>query len=63
MQPISRNYPWENGDKQIKSAEEKLSQSCILCSIAKDKDPSSRVRMKMNQKIFLIFTAICRIPA
>ena len=39
MQPISPNYPWENGVKEIKSAEEKLSQSCILCSIAKDKDP------------------------
>ena len=49
MQLISPNYLWENGVKQIKSAEEKLSQSSILCSIAKDKDPSNRVKMKMHQ--------------
>ena len=55
MQPISPNYPWENGVKQIKSAEEKLSQSCILCSIAKDKDPSCMVKIKIHQKTFFKF--------
>ena len=49
MQPISPNYPWKNGAK--KSAEEKLSQNCILCSIAKDNDSDSR--LKIHQKIFL----------
>ena len=53
MQTISPNYPWENGVKQIKRAEEKSSQSCVLSSIAKDKDPSSRV--KMHQKKFFWF--------
>ena len=54
MQPISPNYNWENGVKQTKVIEEKLSQSCILCqlfSIAKDKDPS--IRIKMGQTFFL----------
>ena len=49
MQPISPNYPWKNGAK--KSAEEKLSQSCILCSIAKDNDSDNR--LKIHQKFFL----------
>ena len=62
MQPISPNYLRENGVKKIKSAEENLSQSCILCSIAKDKDPSSSV--KMHQTFFVgIFTTISCIPA
>ena len=55
MQLISPNYPLENGVKQIKSAEEKLSQSFILCSIAKDKDPSIRVKMKMHQIFYFYF--------
>ena len=55
MQLISPNYPLENGVKQIKSAEEKLSQSFILCSIAKDKDPSIGVKMKMHQIFFFNF--------
>ena len=33
MQPISPNYNWENGVKQIKITEENLSQSCILCQL------------------------------
>ena len=33
MQPISPNYNWENGVKQIKITEENLSQSCILCRL------------------------------
>ena len=53
MQPISPNYRWENEAKKVKSSEEKLSKSCILCSVAKDKDPSSRV--EMHQEIFLEF--------
>ena len=31
MQPISANYNWENGVKQIKITEENLSRSYILC--------------------------------
>ena len=57
MQHISPNYNSENGVKQIKITEENLSQSCILCqSIAKDKDPS--IRVKMYQAFFLIFDSI-----
>ena len=63
MQSISPNYPIENGVKQINSTEEKMSQSCILCSIAKDKDPNSSVKMKTHQLFLLIFTTIFRIPA
>ena len=33
MQPITPNYNWENGNKQIKINEENLSQSCILCQL------------------------------
>ena len=53
MQLIRPNYPWENGDKQIKITGEKLSQSCILCSITKDKDRSSRVKMHQFSFKFL----------
>ena len=37
--------------------EQKLSQSCILCSMAKGKDPSSSVR-SIKKKFFLISTSI-----
>ena len=33
MQPISPNYNWETGVKQIKITEENLPQSCILCQM------------------------------
>ena len=44
-QPISPNYNWENGVKQIKITEE-----LYFVSIAKDKDPS--IRVKMHQTFF-----------
>ena len=53
MQLISPNYNLGNGVKQIKITEEKLSHSCILCCIAKNKDPSTRV--KMHQFFYFIF--------
>ena len=56
MQPISLNYPWQNGVKQIQSAEQKLSQSYILCSIPKDKYLSSRVTM--HRKIFFYYFSL-----
>ena len=37
MQPISSNYNWENGVKQIKITEENLLQSCILCQLLRTK--------------------------
>ena len=37
----------------MQSAEEELLQSCILCSITKEKDPSNTV--KMPQKFVLFF--------
>ena len=37
MQPLSSNYNWENGVKQIKITEEYLSQSCILCQLLRTK--------------------------
>ena len=59
MLAISPNYPWENGVKQIKSAEEKLSQSSILCSIAKD--PSSKVKIHQIffEDFYLQFSYAC----
>ena len=41
MQPISPNYNWENGVKQIKITEENLSQSCILCQLLRTKTLAS----------------------
>ena len=54
IQPISPNYPWEKGVKKIQSAEEELLQSCILCSIIKDKDPNSSVKMP-QKNLFCFF--------
>ena len=45
----------------MKNAQEKLSQSCIFCPIAKDKDASRN--KNASKKFFLTFTTICRIPA
>ena len=58
MQLISPNYNGENGVKQIQITEENLSQ---FVSIAKDKDPS--IRVKIHQTFFFIFTTICLISA
>ena len=44
MQPISPNYNWENGVKQIKITEENLSQICILCDCNWTRTPSHLVR-------------------
>ena len=41
MQPISLNYNWENGVKQIKITEENLSQNCILCQLPRTKTLAS----------------------
>ena len=53
MQLISPNYNLGNGVKQIKITEEKLSHSCILRCIAKNKDHS--IRVKMHQFFYFIF--------
>ena len=55
MQPISPNNNWENGVKQTKIVEEHLSQSSklYLMSIAKDKEPS--IRVKMHQIFFFFY--------
>ena len=37
MQPISPNYNWEKGVKQIKITEENLSKSCILYQLLRKK--------------------------
>ena len=37
MKPISPNYNWENGAKQVKITEENLQQSCILCQLLRTK--------------------------
>ena len=42
-------HPWKNRVKQIKTTQENLSQMCILCPVAKDPDPSNRVK---KQKVF-----------
>ena len=61
MQPISPNYNWENGVKQIKITEENLSQSCILCQLLRTKTlPSGS---KCIKYFFWIFTTICFISA
>ena len=51
MQSISPNYNWENGVKQKKITEESLSVTKLyLVSIAKNKDPS--IRVKIHETIF-----------
>ena len=55
MQPISQNYNCRNLVKQIKIAEENLSQSCILCQLLRKKTLAS------GSNIFFIFTTICLI--
>ena len=41
MQPISPNYNWENGVKQIKITEKNLPKSCILCQLLRTKTLAS----------------------
>ena len=57
MQPISPNYNWANGVKQIKITDGNLSQRCILSQIAKGKGPSTRGKMHQTFVLFLpLFT-------
>ena len=55
MQSISPNYTWENG---VKGCWRKIVTKLYLVSIAKDKDPSFKV--KMHQTFFFIFTSLSR---
>ena len=41
MQPISPNYNWENGVKQIKITDENFSQSSFLCQLVRTKTLAS----------------------
>ena len=54
MQPISPNYNWENGVKQIKITEENLSQSCILCQLLRTKTLGSGC-IKVHQTFFYFY--------
>ena len=56
MQPISPNYNWENGVKQIKITEENLSQSCVLCQLLRTKTLVSG--SKCIRYFFFIFITI-----
>ena len=58
MQPISLNYNWDNGVKQIKITAENLWQSCILCQLQRPQR-----RGQNASSIFFIFTTICLISA
>ena len=51
--PITPNYNWENGVKQIKITEENLSQSCILCQLLRTKTLTSG--SKCIKHFFLIY--------
>ena len=59
MEPISRNYIWENGVKQIKTTEQNLSQSCILCQFLRTKTLASG--SKSIKHVFFIFNTICSV--
>ena len=61
MPPIIPNYNWENGVKKIKITDKKNVTKLYLVSIAKDKDPS--IRIKMQQTFFFIFPTISHISA
>ena len=54
MQPISPNYNWENGVKQIKITEENCITKLYLVSIAKDK----RTRSTCTKQFLFILTTI-----
>ena len=58
MQPISPNYNWENGVKQIKITEKNLSQSCILCQLLRTKILSSGSKCIKHFFLFLQLFAI-----
>ena len=58
MQPISPNYNWENGVKQIKITEENLSQSCILCQLLRTKTLGSGSKCIKHFSLFLPLFAL-----
>ena len=58
MQPISLDYNWENGVKQIKFTEENLLQSCILCQLLRALAKVLASGLKCIKFLF-IFTTIC----
>ena len=58
MQPISPNYNWENGVKQIKITEENLSQSCILCQLLRTKTLASGSKCMKHFFLFLPLFAL-----
>ena len=58
MQPISPNYNWENGVKQIKITEENLSQSCILCQLLRTKTLASGSKCIKHFILFLPLFAL-----
>ena len=55
-QPISPNYNWENGVKQINITEENLSQSCILCQLLRTKTLASG--SKCIKHFFYFYTCL-----
>ena len=58
MQPLSSNYNWENGVKQIKITEEYLSQSCILCQLLRTKTLASGLKCIKHFFLFLPLFAL-----
>ena len=63
MQPISLNYNWEDGVKQIQITEENLSEKCILCQFVRTKALASGLKC-MEHFFFSLFyfsTTICLI--
>ena len=61
IQPISPNYNWENGVKQIKITEENLSQSCMLCQLLRPKTlpPGSKCIKHFLFYFYHYFPYIC----
>ena len=58
MKPISPNYNWENGVKQIKIIDENLSQSYILCQLLRKKTLASRPKCIKQFFLFLPLFAL-----
>ena len=56
MQSISPNYNFRKWSETDKITEEKLSQKLYLVLIAKNEDPS--IRVKMHQTFFFHFATI-----
>ena len=58
MQPVSSNYTWENGVKQIKITEENLSQSFMLCQLLKTNTLASGSKYIKHFCLFLSLFAL-----